>query len=61
MPPKNDAVAIVKKGISFIKANSTKQGYAEVSNKSGQFIDRELFDLTDIDGNYFTKVRVTMA
>ena len=40
---KDDAVATVKKGISFIKANGKDKGYAEVSNKDGQFIDRDLY------------------
>jgi len=40
---KDDAVATVKKGIAFIKANGKDKGYAEVSNKAGQFIDRDLY------------------
>ena len=40
---KDDAVATVKKGIAFIKANGKDKGYAEVSNKEGQFIDRDLY------------------
>ncbi len=40
---KDDAMATVKKGISFIKANGKDKGYAEVSNKEGQFIDRDLY------------------
>ncbi len=40
---KDDAVATVKKGITFIKANGKDKGYAEVSNKEGQFIDRDLY------------------
>jgi cytochrome c len=36
-------VAMVKKGIAFIKANGTEKGYAEISNKKGQFIDRDLY------------------
>ena len=40
---KDDAMAMVKKGVAFIKANGTEKGYAEVSNKTGQFIDRDLY------------------
>ncbi len=40
---KDDAVATVKKGIAFIKANGRDKRYAEVSNKDGQFIDRDLY------------------
>ena len=40
---KDDAVATVKTGIAFIKANGKDKGYAEVSNKEGQFIDRDLY------------------
>ena len=37
------AVAMVKKGVAFIKAQGTEKGYAEISNKQGQFIDRDLY------------------
>ena len=40
---KDDALATVKKGIAYIKANGRDKGYAEVSNKQGQFIDRDLY------------------
>ncbi len=40
---KDDALAAVKKGVSFIKANGKDKGYAEVSNKEGQFNDRDLY------------------
>jgi signal transduction histidine kinase len=83
---KDEAQAMVKKGIAFIKANGVEKGYAEVSNKKGQFIKddlylvvygldgkclahganekqigRDLIDLTDVDGKYFVKERVTLA
>jgi signal transduction histidine kinase len=38
-----DAMAMVKKGVGFIKANGKDKGYAEVSNKAGAFIDRDLY------------------
>jgi len=37
------AVAMVKKGIAFIKANGHEKGFAEISNKSGQFIFQDLY------------------
>jgi signal transduction histidine kinase len=40
---KEDAVAMVKKGVAFIKANSAEKGYAEISNKSPQFIKEDLY------------------
>lgn len=40
---KEDALATVKKGVAFIKANGKDKGYAEVSNKQGQFVDRDLY------------------
>jgi signal transduction histidine kinase len=40
---KDDAVAMVKKGVTFIKSSGKDKGYAEVSNKQGQFIDRDLY------------------
>jgi len=38
-----EATAMVKKGVAFIKANGKEKGYAEVSNKGGQFNDRDLY------------------
>ena len=40
---KEDALATVKKGVTFIKTNGKDKGYAEISNKQGQFIDRDLY------------------
>jgi cytochrome c len=40
---RDEAQAMVKKGIAFIKANGVDKGYAEVSNKGGQFVDRDLY------------------
>ena len=39
----DDATAMVKKGIGFIKSHGKDKGYAEISNKSGAFIDRDLY------------------
>ena len=40
---KEDALATVKKGVAFIKSNGKDKGYAEVSNKQGQFIKGDLY------------------
>jgi cytochrome c len=40
---KDEAVAMVKKGVTFIKDNGKEKGYAEISNKKGQFTDRDLY------------------
>ena len=83
---KDEAMAMVKKGVAFIKANGVQKGYAEINNKSGPFVDRDLYlvvygldgkclahganpkqvgkdliDLTDVDGKYFVKERVSLA
>ena len=38
-----EAEAMVKKGVAYIKANGKDKGYAEISNKEGQFKDRDLY------------------
>lgn len=38
-----DATAMVKKGVAFIKANGKDKGYAEITSKTGQFKDRDLY------------------
>ncbi len=35
--------AMVKKVITFIKANGKDKGFVEISNKQGQFVDRDLY------------------
>ena len=40
---KDDAVSMVKKAAAFIKAEGPDKAYAEISNKAGQFIDRDLY------------------
>jgi cytochrome c len=40
---KEEAIAMVKKGVVFMKANGKEKGHAEISNKKGQFIDRDLY------------------
>ena len=40
---KEQAVAMVKKGIAFIKANGTEKSYAAITGKDKQFVDRDLY------------------
>ncbi|MES2295393.1 MAG: cache domain-containing protein [Pseudomonadota bacterium] len=39
----DEAVAMVKKTIAFMKANGDEKAFAEVSNPKGQFVDRDLY------------------
>jgi hypothetical protein len=40
---KDEAVAMVKKGIAFIRSSGKDKGYAEISTKGGKFSDRDLY------------------
>ena len=40
---KDEAVAMVKKGVAFIKKEGKDKGYAEITDKKGQFTDRDLY------------------
>ena len=40
---RDDAVAMVKRGITFIKANGVDKGYAEITAKNPSFVDRDLY------------------
>jgi cytochrome c len=40
---KEEAVALVKKAIEYIKANGRDKGFEEISNPQGQFVDRDLY------------------
>ena len=49
---KDEAVAMVKKAVAFIKQQGGEKAYAEINNKSGQFIDRDLYIVVyRLDGN----------
>ncbi len=37
------AEAMVKKGIAYIKTNGKEKGYAEITNKQGQFTEGDLY------------------
>jgi len=46
-----EAVAMVKKAVAFIKANGADKAYAAFDDKSGQFVDRDLYILVyGLDG-----------
>ena len=38
-----EAEAMVKKGVAYIKANPRDKAMAEITDKAGQFVDRELY------------------
>jgi signal transduction histidine kinase len=38
-----EATAMVKKGLAYLKANGKDKAYAEITNKQGQFVDRDLY------------------
>jgi cytochrome c len=40
---KDEAMAMVKKAVAFIKEQGAEKAYAEISNKKGQFVDRDLY------------------
>ena len=40
---KEEAVAMVKKGIAYIKANGPEKAYAAFTGKDKQFVDRDLY------------------
>jgi cytochrome c len=40
---RDEAMAMVKKGVAFLKSNGKDKGHAEISNKAGSFIDRDLY------------------
>jgi cytochrome c len=51
---KDEAIAMVKKAVVFIKANGTEKAYAEISRKGGPFADRDLYIVVyGLDGHVF--------
>src|SRR5438105_3385169 len=51
---KDEAVAMVKNAVSFIKSQGPDKAYAEINNKSGQFTDRDLYIVVyGLDGKVF--------
>ena len=48
----DEAVAMVKKGVAFIKANGKEKAFAEFNNPKGAFADRDLYVMCyDMEGN----------
>lgn len=39
----DECVAFVKKAVAYVKANGKEKAFAEFSNPSGQFVDRNLY------------------
>ena len=47
----DEAIAMVKKAVAYIKANGPEKAYAEFNNPKGQFRDRDLYILVqDFNG-----------
>jgi cytochrome c len=40
---KDEAMAMVKKAVAFIKDQGADKAYGEISNRTGQFVDRDLY------------------
>jgi len=40
---KEQAVAMVQRAVAFLKAQGPEKGYAEIDNKSGQFVQGDLY------------------
>lgn len=38
-----EAVALVQKAVAYFKANGKDKTFAEINNKSGQFVDRDMY------------------
>lgn len=48
----DEAMAMVKKGVAFVKANGKEKAFAEFSNPKGPFVDRDLYVMVyDMEGN----------
>ena len=40
---KDEAIAMVKKAVAYIKDQGSDKAYPEISNRNGQFVDRDLY------------------
>jgi len=40
---KDEAMAMVKKAVAYIKANGPEKAYTEITDRKGQFVDRDLY------------------
>ena len=51
---KDEAVAMVKAGVAFIKSSGKDKGYAAITGKQPQFVDRDLYLVVyGLDGTVF--------
>ncbi|HEX5785519.1 MAG TPA: cache domain-containing protein [Burkholderiaceae bacterium] len=47
-----EATAMVKKAVAYVKANGKDKAFAEFSNQKGAFVDRDLYVMVyDMEGN----------
>jgi len=59
---KDDAVAMVKKAVAFIKEQGPDKAYPEFTGKDAKFIDRDLYVVVyQLDGKLYVKERVELA
>jgi cytochrome c len=57
-----EAEAMVKKAIAYVKANGKEKAFAEFMNKSGPFIDRDLYvTVYDFQGNSLAHINPKMV
>lgn len=48
----DEAMAMVKKAVAYVKANGKDKAFAEFSNPKGAFVDRDLYVMVyDMEGN----------
>lgn len=48
----DEAVAMAKKAVAYLKANGKEKAFAEFNNPKGQFVDRDLYVMVyDMEGN----------
>jgi signal transduction histidine kinase len=48
----DEAVAMTKKAVAFLKTNGKDKAFAEFNNPKGQFVDRDLYVMVyDMEGN----------
>jgi len=40
---KEEAVAMVKKAIEYMKVNGNEKAFVDITDKTGQFVDRDLY------------------
>jgi cytochrome c len=51
---KDEAIAMVKKAVAYIKANGTEKAYAEIDKKGGMFTDRDFYIVVyGLDGHVY--------